>query len=213
MLCVFGERAVWRGENAKHSPRLNQFGLKVMALSEADQVGANVDVITSTLGLAAIGLFGFCMIFAAFRDITSFTIPNWISLALVGGFLLVGWWAMPLHLFGQHLLVGFGILTITIIMFALRWVGGGDAKLFAAGSLWMGWEHLPEYVAYTAMLGGALTLALMLFRAMPFLPARVIVIPWVGDLIDREKDVPYGVAIAAGGLLVLPQTVLFAGLS
>ena len=62
---------------------------------------------------------------------------------------------------GAHLLIGFGALAVGIGMFALRWIGGGDAKLFAAAALWLGAPAALSYVVMTGMAGGA-ALALIL---------------------------------------------------
>jgi prepilin peptidase CpaA len=168
-----------------------------------------VQLITTALGLMAIAGFALLMFVASMKDVTSFTIPNWISLALGGIFLCVGWWALPLSEFALHLGVGLGALVLGVLLFAFRWVGGGDAKLFAAGALWMGFENLSEFLIWTGLFGGALTLILMLVRAVPMLPVHVLSLPWVGELLDREKDVPYGVAIAAGAIYVLPTSSIF----
>ena len=73
-------------------------------------------------------------------DVTSFTIPNRISLLLIASFfpaaLALG---RPLGEIGIDLAVGGAALVAAIGMFAAGWIGGGDAKLFAAVSLWWGW--------------------------------------------------------------------------
>ncbi|WP_374579507.1 prepilin peptidase, partial [Phenylobacterium sp.] len=82
-------------------------------------------------------VFPVLVIVAALRDVTSFTIPNWISLALIGAFfpaaVLLG---VGLPQIGLHVAAGVAALVAGMVMFALRWIGGGDAKLFAAAGLW-----------------------------------------------------------------------------
>jgi prepilin peptidase CpaA len=102
---------------------------------------------------------------------------------------------------GVGLILGMGL-------FAAGWVGGGDAKLFAAICLWLGWESLLEYVALATLAGGLLTFALLWLRgfALPSFLARV---PWMLRLADPKSAVPYGLALVAGALLILPETELF----
>ena len=47
-------------------------------------------------------------------------------------------------------------------MFALGWIGGGDAKLAAAIALWLGWGALLDYSLSAAIYGGALTIVILL---------------------------------------------------
>ncbi len=58
----------------------------------------------------------------------------------------------------MHLLVGAAVLIAGMILFSLRYVGGGDAKLLASGALWMGYDQLLPYLAYVTIFGGALAL-------------------------------------------------------
>ncbi|MBU2116421.1 MAG: prepilin peptidase, partial [Alphaproteobacteria bacterium] len=73
------------------------------------------------------------VIAAGLKDLTSMTIPNWISGILVIGFfpaaLAVGLAPMAM---ATHVGVAIAALFVGAGMFALRWIGGGDAKLIAA---------------------------------------------------------------------------------
>jgi prepilin peptidase CpaA len=154
------------------------------------------------------------LVAAAFYDLTTYRIPNLLPAALVllfGVFTLtltfgdhaMGWGAIGLHLFAGliGLLLGMG-------MFAVGWVGGGDAKLFAAILLWLGWDALYEYVILACLLGGVLTLGLIMLRRMP-LPQVLAKLPWLARLADPASGVPYGVALALAALHVLPGTDVF----
>lgn len=147
-------------------------------------------------------------IVAGLKDITSMTIPNWISAALIVGFfpaaLAVGLSPMAIL---AHVGVGVAALVVAMILFALRVFGGGDAKLLAATCLWMGLTGTGPFVLWTAVIGGLLGLVLILARrhAQPL----VIAAPnWVGTLMQPKGDIPYGVAIAAGALMAYPTSPL-----
>ena len=114
-------------------------------------------------------LFAFpaLVIFGAMRDAVSFTIPNWISIALAAAFLptalIMG--ASPGQM-GIALLIGVGALVAGMGMFAVGWIGGGDAKLFAAAGLWMGLGALLPYLLVTALAG----VGMLVSTSMAFSP-------------------------------------------
>ena len=83
---------------------------------------------------------------AAGWDLASYTIPNLLSLVLIGVFVLfAALTAMPLASAGWHGLSGLIGLTAGFTLFALGYIGGGDAKLFAAVALWLGFTDLLAY--------------------------------------------------------------------
>jgi prepilin peptidase CpaA len=156
-------------------------------------------------------LLGFpaLVIFGALRDLTSYIIPNWISALLILGFapaaLAMG---LSVPAMGLHLAVGVGALVIGMAMFALNWIGGGDAKLFAASALWLGWPASTDFVLVTAIAGGVLTFALLGLRSPMIRPYILSGPGWVGRLAEPKGDLPYGVAIAVGALAAFPGSAL-----
>ncbi|MGH6828873.1 MAG: A24 family peptidase [Rhizomicrobium sp.] len=143
---------------------------------------------------------------AAGFDLASFTIPNFLTLALVALFAPLGLaLAMPLSAVSWHLLAGGVGLAAGLALFALGYIGGGDAKLFAAISLWLGWHDWLSFVLAASLLGGALAILLISVRQVP-LPSALIRCNWILRLYDKDAGIPYGVALAAGALLILPHT-------
>ena len=142
---------------------------------------------------------------AAGWDLASFTIPNFLSLAVAVAFglfaLALG---LPLGGFGSHLLAGLIGLAVGFALFALGYIGGGDAKLYAGVALWLGPHDLLAYTLVAAMLGGLLALTLLAVRQLP-LPAGLIRQDWILKLHDQRSGIPYGVALAAGAMVILPQ--------
>jgi prepilin peptidase CpaA len=147
------------------------------------------------------------MAFAASSDFLTMTISNRVSLLLAAGFcglaLATG---MPLEDIGFHVLAGAVVLIAGFLCFTKGWIGGGDAKLAAATSLWFGFAHLYDFVLFASVLGGILTLLLLTFRSWP-LPPWFGRIECVERLHDKDCGVPYGIALAAAGLLIYPYTV------
>lgn len=166
----------------------------------------------SALSALPLIVFPALLIVAALKDVVSFTIPNWISAALLALFPVA---ALSVGLswgeFAQHAAVGGVALVIGMTMFALNWIGGGDAKLFTVSALWLGFDAAPAYLAYTAVAGGALAVGLLSARkAVHYMPVAGGP-SWVKTLLDPKGDIPYGIALAVGALCAAPRSPLLAG--
>ena len=140
---------------------------------------------------------------AAISDMKSHRIPNWIPVALLIGFVaFAGIGELTLLDLASHMGVGLAVLICGFILFAFNILGGGDAKLLAAGAVWMGPMAVIPFVAYTALAGGLFSLAILIFRQAP-LPATAVKVEWISRLHLAGEGIPYGVAIAIGGLSAL----------
>lgn len=154
----------------------------------------------------ALVVFPALMVFSAFSDLFTMTIPNRVSAILVLVF-----FALALYLqlswqtIGLHVSCGLATLALTFIMFQFGWVGGGDAKLASATALWLGWEHLLDYGVIASIAGGVLTVAIVAMRFKE-LPPRLLSIKFIARLAEKSGGVPYGIALAIAGLLMYPQT-------
>lgn len=158
------------------------------------------------LDLLRLSLFPALMAFAAASDLVSMTISNRVSLWLVAGFFLVAaFGGMPATVMLMHCAAGLVVLALAFTCFAFGWIGGGDAKVAAAAGLWFGFAHLLDYLLIASILGGVLTLALLMFRQWP-LPYVLAGQHWLLRLHHKDTGVPYGIALAAGALLVYPDT-------
>jgi prepilin peptidase CpaA len=151
---------------------------------------------------------------AAVMDLISYKIPNVIPAAIIllfFAFLLVALAsgrALSWNEAAWHMLAGTLGLVAGMALFAAGWIGGGDAKFFAAALLWLGWDALLDYALMASILGGALTLVLIALRRYP-VPVLFTKQAWIIRLCDREAGVPYGIALALGALAVLPGTDVF----
>jgi prepilin peptidase CpaA len=153
-------------------------------------------------------VFPALVLIAAFKDATSYTIPNWISvaaaLAYVPCALLAG---APLGVILTAIGVGAAVLVAGMAFFLFGWVGGGDAKLLAVCALWLGWPVILPFLFWTALAGGALALALLWSRSVArYYPAAGPT--WLAELMKPNAAVPYGVSIAIGALVVFPACPL-----
>ncbi|MBI3702698.1 MAG: prepilin peptidase [Rhizobiales bacterium] len=160
-------------------------------------------MLTDTIRLL---LFPALMAFAASSDLLTMTISNRISLALAGAFFLLTLvTGMSLAAIGMHLAAGALVLAVCFGLFSQGWIGGGDAKPAAATALWFGFDFLLDYLIYASLLGGVLTLLLIMFRKLP-LPGPLARQPWILRLHDAGGGIPYGIALAAAALMIYPKT-------
>lgn len=154
-------------------------------------------------------LFPFGMAFAASSDLLTMRISNKLVLFLVASFCVLALAInLPLQQFAMHVACALVVLAAGFALFAMRWIGGGDAKLAAATTLWLGFGLTLPYLVYAALLGGVLTLAILALRQLPLTPllARY---SWIERLRDKQAGVPYGVALAVAGLLTYTNSAIF----
>jgi len=94
---------------------------------------------------------------------------------------------------------------------ALRMLGAGDVKFFAAAAAWLGPRLALEAALFSAVLGGVIALGWLFSRARPrdakalaasvsadSAPANSEKMGSVPDATQRRISLPYGVAMAAG---------------
>lgn len=161
----------------------------------------------------AIGVpFTVIMLLAAASDVRSRRIPN--ELTVFGMVLAPVLWAF----FGGSAaaftsVLGGGIaLAVGMTLFALGAMGGGDAKLLAAMGAFVGSTRLLSALLATGIAGGVFALAVAIGRRRLLatllsawhLAVRLLTLGRAGVARTVESPgaltVPYGVAIAAGGL-------------
>lgn len=157
----------------------------------------------------ALFIFPVLMAYAASSDLLTMRIANWLVLTLAAAFFVLALLAQLTWIeIGYSVAAAAIVLVIAFAFFAFGWIGGGDAKLVSATTLWVGFGLMLPYLIYAALLGGALTLLILAIRRYP-LPTFLARIKWVDRLHDNKSGVPYGITLAIAGLLVYPQTPIF----
>lgn len=128
---------------------------------------------------------------AIWTDLRTRSIPNGLNLAIA--LLAVPfWWASSLPVWPEMVLqIGVALLVFALFAgaFALGAMGGGDVKMIGALALWLPWQAVLLMLVVMSLAGGVLTMAMLMRRRL----ART----------DAAIEVPYGVAIAFGGLWVI----------
>jgi prepilin peptidase CpaA len=161
-------------------------------------------MIATLLHTAIFSLFIGLMVWAAASDFRAFRIPNIVCAAIVILYpLYVAASTAPIDWIGGIVVAGV-LLVIGLPLFALGWMGGGDVKLIAAVGLWAGPPLVGAYVVVTAIAGGLLSFAYLIHaRGLFAEPAGANrAAPRATQGPKPEIRVPYGVAIAVGGLSV-----------
>jgi prepilin peptidase CpaA len=141
--------------------------------------------------------FVLILIWASATDIKYRRIPNWTVVAIV--ILYIPWiFVGP----GVSLSLSFAAGAIAfftgVTLYALGLLGAGDSKLITAVALFVGLAKLPQFALATAVAGGILALVMILSQ-----PKRVLVMLNMRGRADFGRNVPYGVAIAVGALLIV----------
>lgn len=132
---------------------------------------------------------------AAVCDIRKREIPHWTVIAIA--MLAIPFWLSEGLAFWPEMALQIGVATIVFAlfaaMFAFGWMGGGDVKLLAALALWLPWQALILLLFIMSLAGGALTLGMLVWSRLKR----------AGPL-----EIPYGVAIAFGGLWLIGERFL-----
>lgn len=157
------------------------------------------------LTLCLLGLLAIIVLVAAVIDVRTFTIANGLNLA-VAGLALIYWWSIGLDPWPDAAIrvgVAVGVFALLAVTFYLGMMGGGDVKLAAALALWFTPFETLRFLVYTSIAGGILTLVVLWAHRR-----------WPGWQVEDDgtakakAEVPYGVAIAVGALVVLAQRFL-----
>jgi prepilin peptidase CpaA len=165
---------------------------------------------------------------AALHDVRHRRIPNPVTCIIVALWAAYALWNSPADP-AASLGVAAAVLAAGFLCWHLGWLGGGDAKLLAALSLWAGPEHALPMLSVVALAGGVLA-SLMAFARQPAVSLLLACISLhgvgarsagsspgersAGDPVHGWPDragrlsVPYGVAIAAGGYWLIHRLFL-----
>ena len=154
-----------------------------------------------TFGL--LGLLAAMLVWIAVVDVRTYTISDRINVAIA---LLapVYWLSAGVPLWPDAAIrVGVGVLVFVLFAgaFYMNVMGGGDVKLAGALALWFTPYETLTLIVVMSIAGGLLTVVVL-----------------VAHRLRRKEgtpEVPYGVAIAVGGMWLLAQRFLnhFAGMS
>jgi prepilin peptidase CpaA len=156
---------------------------------------------TGTAGhIAIVTAFCFLLGWAAVSDLQRRVIPNRISVAILALYPAHAL-TLPAAAIGPSVAVAVGVLIFGMFAFVRGWIGGGDVKLLSVAALWAGWPLAVELAVITSLFGAVLALSwIALARYFPPLFPSIAAA-------NGRTEMPYGVAIAAGGVYVAARLV------
>lgn len=138
-------------------------------------------------------LLALLLVSAGIEDARLRTIANWKNLVIA--VLAVPWWIANGMMLWPDIALQLGLAIIVFAFFcgafAIGQMGGGDVKLIGALALWFPAEPMLALLIVMSLLGGALTIVMIIDR-------------WWRKVRD-PVEIPYGVAIAIAGLLAVRE--------
>jgi Flp pilus assembly protein protease CpaA len=161
---------------------------------------------------ALVSVLEICLLlYVAMTDIAARLIPNEVCSALaVLGIACMFSTKPSLKLVVQSLAVAGGFFLLLLVLHSRRWVGGGDVKLLVALAIGLPFTGLMQLLTRIALVSLVLALVHLLMRRLPypklspvgssFLRRAYAVERWRNL---RHAPLPYGVAIAFGGIWTL----------
>ena len=158
--------------------------------------------ISQIVSSAVIAVFVGLLVAAALNDLCVYRIPNWLVVSIVALY--------PIFVFSTELQIDWlmalagatGAFAVGFSLFYFGVMGGGDVKLISATALWAGPAHILEFLFITAIVGGLMSIIMVT-------PARLALASAFDTIgLHRPREIllanvlPYGVAIAFGGVVV-----------
>ena len=145
------------------------------------------------LNIALLAALVLLLVSAGIEDARTREIANWKNAAILA-LAPLWWWSNGLSLLPDvaiQLAIGGVVFALFCGAFYFNWMGGGDVKMIGALALWLPFQALAWMLIVMSLLGGALTVLLVVERLV------------------RRKDgnieIPYGVAIALAGLIAIRE--------
>jgi prepilin peptidase CpaA len=143
-----------------------------------------------------VGILAVMMLVAAGWDLRIREIPNSLNAAIA--VLAIPFWYLSGLTFWPdiaiQIAVAAALLGLFWIAFAFGAMGGGDVKMIAAVALWFRWEAVVVMIVIMSLAGGVLTAGMYIWHRLAKTP--------------EPPEIPYGVAVAIGGLWLIGKQIL-----
>ena len=131
---------------------------------------------------------------AGIEDARRREIANWKNAAIA--LMAPAWWYIQgygLADAGIQLVIALAVFAVFAGAFHFGWMGGGDVKMIGALALWLPLQALFFMLMVMSVIGGVLTLIMMLDHWRRKAPGAV--------------ETPYGVAIAMASMIALSEPI------
>ncbi len=151
--------------------------------------------------------------YAAYSDFKSLTIPNWISLTICLLYPIAVFtspveidWIWALAVFGSVFVCGF-------LLYVMGGLGGGDVKLISVLCLWAGFGGVFPFLFTTVVAGGILVPVIIVREALKMPDDTGSFTRRIRSALRARLQIPYGVAISLGSILIFYEYASYANLS
>ncbi len=167
-------------------------------------------------------------------DFSFYRIPNALLVGMLVLYVIYAPMFLTMNTIMMSALVCLATLVVTFVLFATKFIGGGDAKYLTVASLWVGTAGILPFIFLVTIIGGGLAIVYLVLRNHVQRLSDVIWIQvqkteehfpalqyiWAGsgtgpELGKRDnisaRMLPYGVAIAIAAIIIMvnnPLTVL-----
>ena len=155
-----------------------------------------MDMNTHLIAYGLLAALAIAVLYAGITDLRHRKITNRLTGAIAIAAPLF-WWASGLSIWpgvAIQIALAAGWFVFGALLFKIGQMGGGDVKLITAVALWLPPFALLDMLLLMSLLGGALTLLFLIERR------------WRRS--EGPIEVPYGVAIALAGLLMVHEPLL-----
>jgi prepilin peptidase CpaA len=174
-------------------------------------------------------IIGAIFLLAALLDFLYYRLPNKLFYLIFYLFPLYIILSFKFHLVSNYL-VFVGSILIGFALFSAALIGGGDAKLLAAVSLWIGWNELVPFTLWMLVFGAIIACAYLFFpkvifsvtaKARGIIHNQLLLKKTVGFLVSdidniegevitlqQKRMIPYGISIAGAGFIILLKGIL-----
>ncbi len=142
-----------------------------------------------------LGTLVLLLVSAGIQDARVREIANWKNAAIA---LLapLWWWTSGLSPWPDMAIqIGIALIVFSLFCCAFHfgWMGGGDVKMIGALALWFPFTQLSSLLVVMSLVGGVLTIVMMIHHAVSKKTGNI--------------EVPYGVAIAIAALFSIREPI------
>lgn len=174
-------------------------------------------------------IVGTIFLLAALLDFLYYRLPNKLFYIIFYLFPIYIILSFKFYLVSNYL-VFVGSILIGFGLFSLALIGGGDAKLLAAVSLWIGWNEIVPFTLWMLLFGAVISCAYLIFpkaifkitssvrqyiqnqmllkKSIQFLVSDIDKIEGEVLSLQHKRMIPYGICIAISGLIILLKGVV-----
>jgi prepilin peptidase CpaA len=131
---------------------------------------------------------------AGIEDARTREIANWKNAAIA--LMAPAWWYIQGYGLSDAAIqfgIALAVFAVFVGAFHFGWMGGGDVKMIVALALWLPGQTLLSMLVIMSVIGGVLTLIMMLDHWRRKAPGAV--------------ETPYGVAIAMASMIALSEPI------